>query len=350
MLVVLLHSAWLIGPEWKSTLKHANIGVDIFFIISGFIIYFVTEKKSEANARTFLIKRAFRIYPVFILALFVAIGYTDTNLYSSDFLRSLFLFHLDYTASAPTFKLNTAAAAWTLTYEIYFYLIFMLSFMISHRYRGILSCTALLALPIILQLLFNGSFSPKANASAHITSNSIVFAPIAVLSCTMIWEFAVGIFLAFLWKKTNPSILNSSGALVYSASGVLLFIFLYLTFGDVYIMQGVTGYLFPAFCIFVSLLIIGNKTKIVVKPLNFLGDISYSMYMTHAALNYILVAHIPYWWRDIPKPYNLAFYLVLMLIVAAIVHYVIEKPAISLCRIYLRSKPKVENQQMAYTQ
>lgn len=339
-LVVLLHSAWLIGPEWKSVLRHANIGVDIFFIISGFIIYTVTERKSEAQPKAFIMKRIFRIYPVFIFALIVAISYTNAEFLSPESIRSLFLFHMDYTTLAPTFKLNTVVAAWTLTYEIYFYLIFMFAFMLSHKYRGMIASVVLISLPIILQFSFNGFFSLNINASAKIPSNLILYAPIAVLSCTMVWEFVVGIVFAYLWKIYSKDVMSCNSSVVYVISAVLFGVFVYLTFGSMQLPQGVTGYLFPAACIFVSFLIIGNKLNFTIRPLDFMGDISYSMYMTHAALNFMLVAHLPNWWRIIPKPYNLVFYLVLMFVLSTIVHYAIEKPAIKLCRKLLQSTPK----------
>ncbi|HCD7731094.1 TPA: acyltransferase, partial [Citrobacter koseri] len=37
MLVVLFHSTTLIGPEWKSFMVNGSVGVDVFFIMSGFI-------------------------------------------------------------------------------------------------------------------------------------------------------------------------------------------------------------------------------------------------------------------------------------------------------------------------
>ncbi|WP_108453795.1 acyltransferase family protein [Enterobacter cloacae] len=339
-LVVLLHSAWLIGPEWKSFLRHASIGVDIFFIISGFIIYTVTENKSEAQPRTFLMKRLFRIYPVFVFALIVAVLYTDARFISLETIRSLFLFHVDYTTFAPMFKLNTVVAAWTLTYEIYFYIIFMFAFMISHKYRGMIAGVSLILLPVILQLSFNGNFSLDVNSSAKITSNLVLYAPVAVLSCTIVWEFVVGIVFGYLWKRFAKDVMACNSSLVAVTSAILLIAFICLTFGGLQLSQGVTGFLFPAACIFVSFLIIGNKLNFTIKTLEFMGDISYSMYMTHTACNFILGAHIHNWWRDIPKPYNLFFYLVLMFALSTIVHYAIEKPAIKLCRKLLQSTPK----------
>ncbi|EJA4830773.1 acyltransferase family protein, partial [Escherichia coli] len=47
------------------------IGVDIFFVISGFIIALATEKKESFVCAKFIIKRFFRLYPVYLLSFFL---------------------------------------------------------------------------------------------------------------------------------------------------------------------------------------------------------------------------------------------------------------------------------------
>lgn len=44
-------------------------GVDLFFIISGFIICFATKSKEEKNLSKFVVRRVFRIYPLLISCL-----------------------------------------------------------------------------------------------------------------------------------------------------------------------------------------------------------------------------------------------------------------------------------------
>lgn len=79
-----------------------GFGVDLFFIISGFIIMLSSQKKETNSPINFMTRRFFRIYPVFFICtiLFFLLNPVFTE---SELLRSLFLLHLDYYSEAPFF-------------------------------------------------------------------------------------------------------------------------------------------------------------------------------------------------------------------------------------------------------
>lgn len=70
-----------------------GFGVDLFFIISGFIIMLSSQKKETNSPINFMTRRFFRIYPVFFICtiLFFLLNPVFTE---SELLRSLFLLHL----------------------------------------------------------------------------------------------------------------------------------------------------------------------------------------------------------------------------------------------------------------
>ena len=98
-------------------------GVDIFFVISGFIMMYVTEK----NHKNFFLKRLIRIIPIYWILTFgvfsVAILKPDLlNNTTADYehlLKSLFFipFNKNETGHFPILFLG-----WTLNYEMIFYL------------------------------------------------------------------------------------------------------------------------------------------------------------------------------------------------------------------------------------
>ena len=107
------------------------IGVDIFFIISGFIMAYTTFDKERTlnNAKTFIKHRLFRIYlgywPFFFIMFFSWYLFTD-NLKSLDVINSFFLTtqHID--------KL-VLPVSWSLGYELYFYFLFLFTFFFTKK-------------------------------------------------------------------------------------------------------------------------------------------------------------------------------------------------------------------------
>lgn len=104
-------------------------GVDLFFVISGFIMVF-TQSKNRRSAYDFLIQRVKRIVPTywFYSTLFVALFVIFPgafNRFSTDFYHALSSF---FFLSRPIFERDpVVGVGWTLEYEMMFYLIFGMS-------------------------------------------------------------------------------------------------------------------------------------------------------------------------------------------------------------------------------
>ncbi len=138
LLVLLAHGAGFIAAgQYFSYLPLAGVlsfgthGVDFFFVLSGFIIYFVNRDALGVPdaASTYLLRRALRIYPVYwlvtvpvilaFLTLPIArIGFEDDPL---AILASLALFPLNHPP--------VLTVAWTLSQEMLFYLLFATAIM-----------------------------------------------------------------------------------------------------------------------------------------------------------------------------------------------------------------------------
>lgn len=109
-------------------------GVDVFFVISGFIIHTLYRDHSGLDWRFFL-NRLNRIYPMYWLVTLVGIaGYTlllgrplEEMGGNTNWLTTVTLF--------PTEQLPLLAIGWTLTHELYFYLVYGLFLALPMQWR-----------------------------------------------------------------------------------------------------------------------------------------------------------------------------------------------------------------------
>lgn len=138
-LLVLLHHmvnhlAQIAPIEFLKTVGgFGYIGVDLFFVISGFV---VTQSAMEQSGKmsgvfNFLLKRILRIYPSFWLALiaYYYIGHYNGRDFSNiQWLESISLTSIDL------FKLGLPIS-WSLTYELYFYALLLI--VVVWKLRGL---------------------------------------------------------------------------------------------------------------------------------------------------------------------------------------------------------------------
>lgn len=138
-------------------LNFGSFGVDIFFCISGFMIMFSTQK----GTHFFFRKRLIRILPLYylmtiatylMLALFPSM-FQQTTLQPSYLIKSLLFIPFDIGGGViqPLMRIG-----WTVNCEMFFYLVFFISFHISMRYRGII-CSGLLVLVVGMVQFFSPS-------------------------------------------------------------------------------------------------------------------------------------------------------------------------------------------------
>ncbi len=106
------------------------IGVDIFFVISGFIMAYTTFEKERGfkNATLFLKHRLLRIYlgywPFFMAMLVLLFITNPSHLKSLDIVGSFFLLNVNM------FEL-ILPVSWSLSYELYFYFLFLFTFFLT---------------------------------------------------------------------------------------------------------------------------------------------------------------------------------------------------------------------------
>lgn len=165
-----------------SLMEHGYLGVDFFFVLSGFIIYYTNAARHAQPGwtRQFLTSRLTRIFLPY-LPIAIAIGLFHTLLPGQRMGGDPWNWFATLTL-IPIGAESVIGIAWTLTYELAFYGLALLMF----RSRQPLAWAALWAVAIILGQTIFGSFgSPPPLSFA-----SILFNPINL-------EFVFGMFAAW---------------------------------------------------------------------------------------------------------------------------------------------------------
>ena len=299
-------------PILPKALDVGMAGVDIFFVISGFIMVYVTRNISQwraTNAAEFLFARVTRIYPLYwimtlaTLAVYIirpdmVFGGSDNT---PDILKSFLLWPDD---SAPLLQLG-----WTLIHEMSFYIIF-----------AVLLCLGVKRLPLSLTvwtaLIFVGHMAGWRDISPV---TNILFHPLSL-------EFIIGACLGLIYPHMKTTKLLPLILLLAALLGLALAAFKHSVFPTDFERIAIFGTL--ATMIVSSSVWLERTGSISPKPLQRLGDWSYSLYLTHI-LTLSLLGRI---WSEFAVPGALDNILALTaiviaaIIIAAITYYLIERP------------------------
>lgn len=310
-----------------------SAGVDLFFIISGFIIALSTSSLKNSNPVDFIVKRFFRIYPMLIISL-IALFLIMPDQSLMEYIRSAIPLHLNYHDEAPFFGFNSLMTAWTLTFELYFYLLFVVSMSLSHRNRTFICSLLIVMLFVSTQMYYNGGidFSGKSSAEISNVSNSVLI--IAKLSSSpMMLEFIFGMTL-YEYRCYLAKVFGSRQVLIMCITTYLILF-----------MSGYRYFFGPLnFGLWGIILAVGTvcyEQKNEIKhnsTLSFFGDISYSIYLVHI----VVIEFFRTYWPDFPI-YNqgpgLARFIMLMSISIGISYLsfkFIEMPCVKLGKILIR--------------
>ena len=301
-----------LGSNWLTS------GVDIFFVISGFIMWTSVERRPGLSARDFLKNRVVRIVPLYWLVTatifgvaIVAPAILQTTVLEPGHVISSFLFA---PARHPVTGLfwPLLIPGWSINYEMLFYLIFGLAIALS---GGSSKLRFLYLVSMILAVVLIGTAT-----RGYVDVMNFYASP-------LLFEFVAGVMLGIVWRlNILPQSLHWLGIL---AAGFLL-----LWIGT---------HTYPTFFIVASgaVLVVAGSVFLPPAPANaisYLGDASYSLYLTHPfslAAATIGVANLP--WRLPPWLY-ISSTVAFAVIVAVAVYLCLERP---MTRALKRKRPRM---------
>jgi exopolysaccharide production protein ExoZ len=246
-------------------------GVDIFFVISGFIMVYASSRwfGSARAPRVFLAHRIARIVPLYwaTMIVYLAVVLLAPLLLNSEYLAPRFVIasFLFIPAARPDGLVQPLySLGWTLNYEMFFYALFAIAIAFPRR----LSVPTLIA-TLILLVLFGNAFAPLPQ-------------PLAFWSDPIILEFAFGMALG--WASAEGFFLNRPARLAFALAGLALMA-VDLSRPWELALPRPLAYGLPATFLVASAALASPERRSAENPLIrwgvVLGDASYALYLLH---------------------------------------------------------------------
>ena len=293
------------GIAWRT-------GVDVFFIVSGFIMYYLSHEQfgSWRNAADFLRRRFLRVAPMYWLftgLMLVALALfhdriVHTDLTPQTLIGSLLFFPV---ARADGNVFPVLAVGWTLDYEMFFYVCFALAMLLPRRIGLAALTVGFLALALVSRFIDTSHVALKAYSD-----------PIII-------EFLMGMLLAHLYLSGVALNRLQQWACIVVGAGLLVAMEPYQQL-DRWIWGGL-----PAFAIAAGLAL-GPPVRSRWATIG--GDASYALYLSHSFVLSLLAVV----WAKARRPGNGWLYvvtgLVLCVLASVLVHRLVEAPMLKALR------------------
>lgn len=280
------HSSQL---SWE--INYGSLGVHLFFMISGFVIFMTLDHVNKP--RDFAVSRFSRLYPAYWFAIIL----TTTIVYIFGLKgeeRDIFTTLINITMLQGIFEIpDVDGVYWTLMYELLFYILMFSLLKLKHLHLVCWYIAIAVSLNIVNNLV---SWIPwKVQLFLLLQYNHL---------------FGAGIIFYLIRKNTNSLIYTSILALCLAAQW---------THGNT-----INSLIVTCFFIIFSLFTFKKLEFLAIKPLIWLGSISYSLYLLHQNIGYIVIREL----EETGLSINLSI-LCALLISLGLAHFavkIIEKP------------------------
>ena len=265
---------------------NGSAGVSLFFVISGFIMVYITDRKTFTAKKIlqFIIKRFTRVWPTYILITFLSaflIYRFQIGNQANQILRSIFFIPLaDHTP--PFYGYATLSVGWSLNYEIYFYILISIS-LFFNKYRWITFFVLITATLIVIPW-YTGHLTLDPTKTFNYGNGYL-----NMISNPIIWNFVYGVIIGLLYTSPffNQYLSRLFSLFTLVSVIVVVSIWQYLS--------GFLGGLGPfqwgigSGLLFLAILFhTGKSTISFPKWLIHLGDISFSIYLLHLPVKLLI--------------------------------------------------------------
>ncbi|WP_409529536.1 acyltransferase family protein [Soonwooa sp.] len=317
-LLFLKHSSYF-KNFYDNYLFEGFLGVSFFYILSEFILSlnYYELKPSKESFIKFYKARIARIYPVHLITLIIAAILLVKNFSLKTFLMQLFLVQSFSSDQKVYFSFN--APSWSISDELFFYLIFPLLIIIFRKLKT--SAKTILFLAITITILGLNILLPESK------KHYLIY----IFPLSRLADFILGILLFQICQFLRTKEIKSTTIILFQIIAVLSFVLTYIFHSDISISYRFSIYYWLP--ISLTILSLSSEyycqaetllTKILSnKILVYLGQISFAFYMTH-----LLVIDILHLYFVIPNHIIKTGLIIIITLTASIFNFEkVEKPA-----------------------
>ena len=341
-LMVVVNHFILVGPLWwipRSPLRVLALGheaVILFFILSGFVLTLQLISDRRISYRDYAIRRICRIYLPYLAVLFTAFSIVNliniepvkwagswfNDIWTGSFSGREMLDHLLFIGE---YKANRVLPViWSLIYEMRISLMMPLVVYCVSRFSARTCLAAALCISVVSFVFAMGRNTDETSSPS--------FSGDWAMTAHFLGMFIVGATLAFHRVRWQQWLDKRGRTMLVLAASLTLYFLSRLVLS---ITSGAIGQYIFDWCVvagaagMVCTAIVSRRFTLVLakRPIVFLGTISYSLYLTHTVVLLTVIHLMP---ASGSPWHSIVTAAVLVIPVAAVTHFVVERPSILL--------------------
>lgn len=339
LLVLLYHYRAFKHPGWIDSIgRFGWTGVDLFFVLSGFLIsgqlFKDIEKNGSISLRRFYVKRFFRIIPAYFFTLFLY--FTFPFFREREALSPLWKF-VTFTQNygLDVISRGTFSHAWSLCIEEQFYLILPLFLFILmptklFRYMAVLMITVI-GFSMAARLMAWNEFIAAADPSST-DFWKLWYMKIYYPTHTRLDGLGTGVLIGYLMQYSSMfrRIVAGNGNKLFFLGIVLLGISFWIGNEQASKTASVFGFTLVAISYGIILIAAISQSSFLYRSKSYITDqlaaLSYAVYLSHKGIIHMVQKFLEYFKFETSDNITILICLVACILGGLFYRFVIEKP------------------------
>lgn len=295
-------------------------GVELFFIISGFVIFMTLERVKTGS--DFIIGRCFRLFPAYWSAIIITftvvfiVGLPGLEVKLHEALINLTMLQSFF--NVP----HVDQVYWTLELELSFYAIMFVFYklkLLASIEKLAMGWLSVIALSVIYRHYLSLEINPRIELFLLLNSANL---------------FIIGLMFYKIYKKgASPT------RYAIIAASLIVYRFQHPD-GDPQSLHSWAEFLILTLWILLFKLVLDNKMRFFrLKIFVFVGTISYSLYLIHENIGYVIIRYLSN--LNINPNVSIIVAILVAIVLASMIIFLVEKPVMHIAKErYLASKVK----------